>query len=129
AAHIGDEAVRRAALRRRLRLVVESPEGTTTAAVDAVGLDERWLAARAVWRPEDLIEAVVARADPGGIGMVGVAAAFGELDEDRVRYLRFGPGQLVRVAFGPGLVKEVEVAEIEDLPAGHPIPLSDRTGV
>lgn len=129
AANIGHERVRAAALQRRLRLLVEGSTSPLAAVADVVGLSERWLASRAIWRPEDLIEAVVARSDPTSIGMVGVAAAFGPLAEDHVRYLRFGPGRLVRVALGPGLVAEVSVEQVEDLPAGRRVSLSSRTGV
>lgn len=129
AAHIGEERVRASAFRPRLRLEVDGPSGTTTAVVDAVGLSERWLASRAIWRPADLIEAVVTRADPSGIGLVSVSAAFGELPDDHVRYLRFGAGRRIRVAFGPGLVSEVEVEHVEDVPSGRPVRLSARIGV
>lgn len=129
AAHLGSEAVRREAFRRRSRLVVESPRGSATAVVDVVGVTDEWLAARAIWRPSDLVEAVVTRADPSSIGMAAVSAAFGPLASDRVRYLRFGEGHTVEVAFGPGLISEVSVASHRDLPLGEEVRLSPGTGV
>lgn len=129
AAHIEMPQVRDSALRRRLRLAVDGPAGATTAVVDVVGLSERWLAARAIWRPSDLIEGVVTRADPSSIGMVSVAAAFGDLADGHIRYLRFGSGHRVKVALGPGLVTEVEVEQVEDLPQGRRVSLSPETGV
>lgn len=129
AAHLGSAAVRDTAFLLRARLEVETAGALVTAVVDVVGVREEWLGSRAIWRPSDLVEAVVARADPASIGVAAIAAAFGPLAPDRVRYLEFGSGHPVRVAFGPGLISEVSVASHRDLPLGEVIRLSPDTGV
>lgn len=129
AAAVRDPAVLAAGRTRRPGLVVDTGDATTVAVVDVVGLRGRWLGGRAFWDPADLVEAVVGRADPSNIGMVAVAAAFGPLAVDHARHLRFGPGRAVRVAFGPGLMADVAVAEVDDVPIGTAITLTDETGV
>lgn len=129
AAHAGRIDVREAALVRRLRLVVDRADETTTAVVDVVGVRESWVAARALWRPADLLEAVVTRADPSAVGMAAVAATFGSLDEGYARYLRFGDGRRVRAAFGPGLVIDLSVTVTKELSVGEQVTLDPETGV
>ena len=129
ASHIMDPGVAAASLTSRPRLVVEGPESSDTSVVDAVGLRDHWLASRAIWRPSELVEAVVTRADPSTIGVAAVAAAFGPLDSTHVRYLRFGHGRQVRAAFGPGLLATFSIAETRDVPVGTDIVLDTQTTV
>lgn len=129
AAHLGSEAIRASSFRDRARLEVDRDGTPVTAVVDVVGVRDEWLGSRAIWRPADLVEAVVAQADPASIGVAAIAAAFGPLAPDRVRYLRFGPGHRVRVAFGPGLIREVSVSHHRDFPLGEVIQLAPETGV
>lgn len=129
ATHVADPAVRAVALTTRSRLVVETPGGPVTAVVDAVGVSDRWVASRALWRPSDLIEAVVTRADPASIGVASIAAAFGPLVEGRVRHLRFGTGETITAVFGPGLVLELAVTHIADLEREARVEMDARTGV
>lgn len=129
AAHLGSAQVRESSFHPRARLEVETGGSPVTAVVDVVGVRDEWLGSRAIWRPEDLVEAVVAHADPASIGVSAIAAAFGPLAPGEVRYLKFGPGHAVRVAFGPGLVREVSVAGHRDLPLEEIIRLAPETGV
>ncbi|MGA7272313.1 MAG: hypothetical protein WB239_14675, partial [Acidimicrobiia bacterium] len=121
--------VRRVALERRYRLDLETADGSTTAVVDVVGVSERWLGSRAIWRTADLVEAVVSHADPSSIGMAAVAATFGPLAEGAARYLAFGEGDPVKAAFGPGLIAEVSVSAVRDVGLGEEVRLDSRTGV
>lgn len=129
AAHATQEGVRAVAFYRRSRLVVRGPADQMTAVVDAVGVNERWIASRAIWRTADLVEAFVTRSDPSTIGMAAIAATFGPLSDGLVRYLRFGEGQPARAAFGPGLVTDVSVEVVKDLPLEEEIPLDPATRV
>lgn len=129
AAHLGSARVRESSFRSRARLEVETGGHAVTAVVDVVGVRDGWLGSGAIWRSEDLVEAVVAQADPASIGVAAIAAVFGPLPPAEVRYLKFGPGHAVRVAFGPGLIREVSVAGHRDLPLGKTIRLASETGV
>lgn len=129
AAHAGRPDVAQASFRRRPVLVVDADGQPARAVVDAVGTTDRWGGARALWRPADLVEAMVTRADPGTVGMAGAAATLGPLRADRVRHLRFGPGRPIRAVFGPGLVVDLSVAEATDVPPGRRIAFHPRVGV
>ena len=92
-----------------------------TAVVDAVGVRHQWVGAAALWEPSTLVEGVFTLAEPAAVGMASVAAAFGPLLAGRARYLRFGPGRTVRAVLAPGLVRDVEIAEVRDLGVGDPV--------
>jgi NAD+ kinase len=104
-------------------MVVHTGEAeSSTAVVDAVGVRTHWTGARALWEPDDLVEAVVANARPEAVGIASIAAALGPIPPRHARYIRFGPGRRVRAIFGPGLVGDVSVAE------HHTVPEGSRTG-
>jgi hypothetical protein len=99
------------------------------AVVDAVGVRTHWTGARALWEPDDLVEAVVANARPEAVGIASIAAAHGPIPPRHARYIRFGRGRRVRAIFGPGLVGEVSVAEHHTAPEGTRIDLDPATRV
>lgn len=101
-----------------LRLDVVTGSGTASALVDVVGVRSPWTGARALWEPAELTEAITANIHPRAIGIAAISAAFGPLERNRGRYLRFGPGRTVRVALGPGMVRSIDVAEVRDLEVG-----------
>ena len=100
-----------------------------TAVVDAVGVRAHWTGARALWDPDELVEAVVANARPEAVGIASIAAALGPVPPRHARYIRFGPGRRVRAILGPGLVGEVSVAEHRTVAEGTRIELSTATRV
>jgi predicted polyphosphate/ATP-dependent NAD kinase len=101
----------------------------SSAVVDAVGVRTHWTGARALWEPDDLVEAVVANVRPGAVGIASVAAALGPIPARHARYIRFGPGRRVRAIFGPGLVGDLSVAEHRLIPEGSRIVLDGSTRV
>ncbi len=101
----------------------------STAVVDAVGVRTHWTGARALWEPDDLVEAVVANARPEAVGIASVASALGPIPPRHARYIRFGGGHRVRAIFGPGLVGEISVAEHDTIPEGTTIDLQPATRV
>jgi predicted polyphosphate/ATP-dependent NAD kinase len=118
------------AYQRLTVMQVRSDESrTSTAVVDAVGVRTHWTGARALWEPEDLVEAVVANARPGAVGVASIAAALGSIPPRHARYIRFGPGRTVRAIFGPGLVGDVSVAEHRIVEEGSRIHLAAATRV
>ena len=101
----------------------------STAVVDAVGVRTHWTGARALWEPDDLVEAVVANARPEAVGIASIAAALGPIPPRHARYIRFGLGHRVRAIFGPGLVGEIAVAEHHTVGEGTRIELDAATRV
>ncbi len=83
----------------------------------------------ALWELDDLVEAVVANARPEPVGIASIATAFGSILPRHARYIRFGPGQPVRVIFGPGMVGEISVAEHHTVAEGTRIHLAGATRV
>ncbi len=82
------------AVRLRPYLRVEAPGGTTLALVDVALVRGGWVGAHAIWEPDALEEAVVARSDPTVPGLAGVAGA--------AHPVRDGDGAGVHIVFGPG---------------------------
>ncbi len=115
---------------RLTAMVVNMGDGTSSiAVVDAVGVRAHWTGARALWEPDDLVEAVVANARSEAVGIAAVAAALGPLAPRHARYIRFGPGPAVRAILGPGVVGEISVAEHYDLAEGNRVELDPATRV
>jgi hypothetical protein len=109
-----------------IRVEVTGAGPPVTAVVDAVGVRHQWVGSAALWEPSALIEGVFTVAESAVVGMASVAAAFGPLPDHCARYLRFGPGQTVRAALAPGLVRDVEIAEARDLEVGEPVSVDPR---
>jgi hypothetical protein len=125
AGHVPDDAYD-----RLTSMVVHTDKSeSSTAVVDVVGVRTHWTGARALWEPDDLVEAVVANARPEAVGIASIATALGPIPPRHARYIRFGPGRAVRAIFGPGLVGEVSVAEHHTVPEGTRIRLTSATRV
>jgi predicted polyphosphate/ATP-dependent NAD kinase len=105
----------------RPRLEVTVGGLATIALVDLAVVHGGWVGAHAIWDPDLLVEAIVARSDPTIPGLAGVAGTVHPLGERDLQALHLafgrsgrmmiaplGPGQLVRIgiigwrAFGPG---------------------------
>lgn len=111
-------------------MVVHTGDETpSTAVVDAVGVGTHWTGARALWEPNDLVEAVVANARPEAVGIASIAHTLGPIPVRHARYIRFGPGRRVRAIFGPGLVGDISVAAHRLVPEGTRIHLDSASRV
>ncbi len=111
-------------------MVVHTGEpNPSTAVVDAVGVRTHWTGARALWEPEDLVEAVVANARPDSVGVASISAALGPTPPGHARHIRFGPGRRLRVIFGPGLVGDVSVETHRIVAEGETVALDPATRV
>jgi hypothetical protein len=105
----------------RSRLDVAIDGRVTIALVDLAVVRGGWVGAHAIWDPDLLVEAIVARSDPTVPGLAGVAGAVHPLGERELLALHLafgrsgrtmvaplGPGQLVPIrvtgwrTFGPG---------------------------
>jgi len=126
------------ALRRNKLIRVMSASGVPDeiALVDVCVSKLTHIGARALWQPETLTELVVAFAEPDAIGLSSIAGLLRPVsrDADHGLYLRLAPprsaGTLATLAapIGPGLVAEVGVAAIEDLPPGRSVSLRTARG-
>jgi ATP-NAD kinase N-terminal domain len=104
-------------------LEIECPDGRTEIAlVDVAVYDERFVAARAVWDPARILELVLARVEPGSIGLSSIGAHLGLEAAASGVYLRMGEGGArVLAPIGPGLISQVQVAESRPLAAGEEV--------
>ena len=110
--------------------LVAGPNGDIgTAVVDVVSVKTPWTGARALWEPEELVEAVISVARPTAVGLASVSAGLGPLEPGTARYVRFGPGAAVRAVFAPGLILEIPVAEHRVLATGTSVEFGTETKV
>lgn len=117
---------RAAALRRECALRV----GDDLALVDVAVSRERFIGARAVWRPEDVSELFVTFANPAAVGLSAIAGALATLPRagGRGLHVRLGPGRTVIVPVAPGLVAPVSVAEHRVIELGEETALEPGVG-
>ena len=111
---------------KRLEVYLDD-ELADIALVDVVTSSDLWIGTRAIWDPTHLQEIVLARAEPGSIGMSSIGScvqAVSEHDEHGM-YLSLGPGGThVLAPIGPGLVTRVSIQEHHLLPVGDEIILN-----
>jgi predicted polyphosphate/ATP-dependent NAD kinase len=94
-----------------------------TALVDVAVYDERFVGARALWDAARILEVVLARVEPGCIGLSSIGAHLGRaVLADRGMHLRMGPaGTRVLAPIAPGIVATIEVAEQRELAFGDEV--------
>jgi predicted polyphosphate/ATP-dependent NAD kinase len=101
-----------------VRLANTAPD---MALIDVGVYDERFVAARAVWDPSRILELVLARVEPGTIGLSSIGAHLGL---SSAAHLRMGEGgQEVLAPIAPGIVAPVNVASYRSLAAGDEVRL------
>jgi predicted polyphosphate/ATP-dependent NAD kinase len=101
------------------------------ALVDVVTTSDLWVGTRAIWDPSHIQEVVLARAEPGSIGLSSLGSCFRTLGarDDEGMYLALGPGGTQVIApLGPGLVTRVSVREHRPLPLGEEVCLASNAG-
>jgi len=116
------------ALRREAALVVERPGvGSDLALVDVAVTSERFVGARALWRPETLCELFVTFADPGAVGLsslAGMLAPGGRGLHVRIARDPARAEVVLSVPLAPGLVTPIAVAGFDPLEPGVPVALT-----
>jgi predicted polyphosphate/ATP-dependent NAD kinase len=113
-----------AAVRRVPYLEVNRPDSAVDIAlVDAAAYDEQFVGARAMWDSTRILELVLARVEPGTIGLSSIAAHLGlETPAGSGVYMRMGDGgQRVLAPIAPGLLASVPVADYQVLRAGDAV--------
>lgn len=113
------------ALVREAALHVERDGAGDLALVDVAVSGERFVGARALWRPAELRELVVAFADPGAVGLAGLAGMLCPLPRrgGRALHVRLGGDSGLDVALAPGLITRVGVESFRELAPGERIEL------
>lgn len=101
------------------------------ALVDVVTSSDLWIGTRALWNPSQLREVVLARAEPGCIGLSSLGSCFQALGarEEQGMHLRLGPdGVQVLAPLGPGLVTRVGVQAHRLIAVGEKVRLQPGAG-
>ena len=93
------------------------------ALVDVAVYNERFVAARALWDAARILELVLARVEPGSIGLSSIGAHLGPAALGRPGlHMRMGDdGQRVLAPIGPGLIASVSVAKHRAMESGDQV--------
>ena len=108
---------------KRIRVEVEG-QADDVALVDAVLLDDRFVAARAVWMPRTLRTLVLARAEPAAVGLSAVGGLLHPVSaaDDHALLVEAGEGgEPVLAPIAPGLYLPVPIRSVRELGLGEPV--------
>lgn len=122
--------------RRKLLRLGFNGEPRDCALVDVAASGDRFVGARALWRPGSISELYVAAAAPDAVGLSAVAGLLDPLPHEAPYGLRLqlclpddpAAESVVHVPLAPGLVTPVGVAESERLQPGEPLQLEPGVG-
>lgn len=120
-----DEVTYRA---KRLEVYFEQ-ELVDIALVDVVTSSDLWVGSRAIWDSTHILEIVLARAEPGSIGLSSIGTCFQPLGsrDGHGLYLALGPGGTqVLAPLAPGLITRVAVREHRLLSRDDPVTLDGK---
>ena len=127
--------VRRDGVLRRAKLLrVRVGEREDAALVDVALTSEPWIGARALWRPADIGEVVIAFGEPGSVGLSSIAGAIepvARCDQHGLHVRLTAPAEaavVVQVPIVPGLVAPVGIAEWRQVPVGETVVLAAPPG-
>lgn len=101
------------------------------ALVDIALSTSLFIATRALWEPEQIVEIVLAHAEPGNIGLSSIGACLHPLDreEDLGLHLRLGDGERrVLAPVAPGLMADIGVRYAHLMVLGAEVVLEQRAG-
>ncbi len=125
---IGEEALRREKI---LRVDVNGEMNKDCALVDVAVNSERFVGARALWRPREISEVVVSSARPDAVGLSSIAGLLEPTVQDGL-HIRLVPPDVARtvltVPLAPGLVVPVGVEEVNRLEPGEAVALAPGAG-
>ncbi|HSK41666.1 MAG TPA: NAD(+)/NADH kinase [Arenibaculum sp.] len=115
---------------KRIDVSVNDGEVREIALVDAAFVTERFVGARAVWRPESLREVFVTFADPEVIGISAIAGLLEPVRRDepgglmvRIEARGDAPasdGVTLRAPLAPGLIASIGISDWRRMPSGVP---------
>jgi hypothetical protein len=118
------------ALRRESALEVRVGALTDLALVDVAVTRERFVGARALWRPEAVSELFVTFANPAAVGLSAIAGALAHLPRGggRGMHVTLGPGRTVRAALAPGLIADVDIERHATIELGDELTIAPAAG-
>ena len=128
---IGEEALRREKI---LRVSLNGDTDHDCALVDVAMNSERFVGARALWRPRNISEILVSSARPDAVGLSSIAGLLDPTPRDAPHglHIRLCPPEnaetVLTVPLAPGLVVPVGVEEFRRIAPGEKIELEQRTG-
>ncbi len=128
---IGAEALRREKI---LRVSLNGETDHDCALIDVAMNSERFVGARALWRPRNISEILVSSARPDAVGLSSIAGLLDPTPRDVPHglHIRLGPPEsaetVLTVPLAPGLVVPVGVEEFKRIAPGEKIELEHRTG-
>ncbi|MDQ3386086.1 MAG: NAD(+)/NADH kinase [Actinomycetota bacterium] len=128
---IGDEALRREKI---LRVSVNGDANHDCALVDVAVNSERFVGARALWRPHDISEIVVTSARPDAVGLSSIAGLLDPTSRDAPHGLHVrltdpkDANTVLTVPLAPGLVVPVGVEEVDRVEPGETVRLTPGVG-
>ncbi|WP_245986998.1 ATP-NAD kinase family protein [Azospirillum thermophilum] len=116
------------AANKRIDVTVNDADEPEIALVDVALVTERYVGARALWRPESFRELYVTFADPQVIGMSAIAGLVEPVErgESGGLMLRLAPadsraeGIVLQAPIAPGLMARIGVTDWRRMPAGVP---------
>jgi predicted polyphosphate/ATP-dependent NAD kinase len=111
---------------KRLEVCIDG-ELKDIALVDVVTSCDLWIGTRAIWDPSHIQEIVLARAEPGSIGLSSLGSCLQAVSvrDGHGMYLSIGEGGTqVLAPMGPGLVTRVPIREHRLIPIGTEVKLS-----
>ncbi len=128
---VADEALRREKI---LRVGLNGDAHHDCALVDVAMSKERFVGARALWRPRSISEVVISSARSDAVGLSSIAGLLDPTPRDAPHglHLRLAPPEsaetVLTVPLAPGLVVPVGVREINRVAPGEAVELEPRTG-
>jgi predicted polyphosphate/ATP-dependent NAD kinase len=128
---VGDEALRREKI---LRVSLNGDANHDCALVDVAVNSERFVGARALWRPRNISEIVVSSARPDAVGLSSIAGLLDPTSRDAPHGLHIrlvapeNADTVLTVPLAPGLVVPVGVAEVNRIEPGASVELTPGAG-
>ena len=128
---IGDEALRREKI---LRVGLNGEQRHDCALVDVAVNSERFVGARALWRPRNISEIVVSSARPDAVGLSSIAGLLEPTGRDAPHglHVRLVPPEeaetVLTVPLAPGLVVPVGVKEVNRVEPDETVGLAPGAG-
>ena len=121
-----------------LEVVVDGPRGLRRdiAIVDAVISTDRFIGARALWKPEGLHSVYLAFAEPQAIGLSSIGGLLHPVARDApgglaIELAPAGAARLcgLRAPIAPGMVREIGISRHVPMPADEPFTVALQAGV
>lgn len=128
---VGDEALRREKI---LRVGLNGDTTHDCALVDVAVNSERFVGARALWRPRNISEIVVSSARPDAVGLSSIAGLLDPTSRDAPHGLHIrlvapeDAETVLTVPLAPGLVVPVGVEEVNRIEPGEAVELTPGVG-